>query len=149
MRHLQRNADFVEELKDVTGSRGALKIVGIWEIDLGGKDQTPTRRAYIEFCGEAQASNGQLIELRRRYEISKDLAEEMLKAFDDFRGREFSRRPPRTMREYMMDVRDGFTVMLRLVPEKRLVGLVNRNDGWEFFTDKVDEFPGMLAQATQ
>jgi len=35
------------------------------------------------------------------------------------------------MREYILDLRDGFGVTLRVDPKRRLAGLANYNDGWD------------------
>lgn len=151
MRHVQCNVDVLEELKDATGGQGVLKIVGLWETDLTAKQQTHTRRTTIEFNGEAQASNGEVIQIRRKYEINKELAEQMVKGFDDLLGRDHSRRPPAMVREYVMDLRDDFTISLRVHPKEKgkFIGLSKRDDGWEFFTEKVDLLLGTLSQAVQ
>jgi hypothetical protein len=102
----------------------------------------------LEFFGECEDGDGELIKRRKRYNITGQKAAAIVDSFKALALHE-NEPPPKMSREYFAEAGHGFIVSLKRTPEKRLFVVRCHRDGWKVETEDRDSLFDAFCNAAQ
>lgn len=120
---------------DFTNGNDKLTLFGTQHYE--GGSPNAKHRSVLEFFGDCEEEDGEIVKRRKHYDITPELAANIIEALKKFAPFE-KERPPKIGRERFRKAADGFVVSLKQTPDKTCFTLKQPTDGWKFETEDRD-----------
>jgi hypothetical protein len=123
----RENTIFSSEFKDGTN---CLRISVIHRYE--GESPNANQHAFLEFFGDCEDGDGEIVKKRKKYEITQRTATEFVEAMEGLARYDQVRHRPEFAREYFRQLSEGFVVSLKHSTEPTFFVLSHEADGWKF-----------------
>src|SRR5580765_3141898 len=104
----RENTIFRSEFKDSTNSL-LISVIHRYE----GESPNPNQLAFLEFFGDCEDTDGEIVKRRKKYEITQRTAAEIVEAMEGLARYEQVRQRPEFAREYFRQLSEGFVISLK------------------------------------